>query len=66
MSRVKQLEDEIKALLPNEFQELRAWLDEYDARVWDEQFNADALAGKLDAIANLSLKDFSEGRSTEL
>ena len=66
MSRVEQLEDEIKALLPHEFRDLRAWLDEYDAQVWDEQFNADALAGKLDALADMALKDFSEGRSAEL
>jgi hypothetical protein len=66
MSRVEQLEDEIKALLPNEFRELRAWLDEYDARVWDEQFNADACSRKLDAVADLALKDLCEGRSAIL
>jgi hypothetical protein len=66
MNRVEQLEDEIKALLPSEFQELRAWLDEYDAQVWDEQYNADAPAGKLDAVADQALKDFSERRSSEL
>ena len=66
MSRVEELEGQIKALSPNEFQELRAWLAEYDAAVWDQQFHADALAGRLDAIADQALKDFSEGRSTDL
>ncbi len=66
MSRVEQLEDEIKALLPNEFRELREWLDEYDAQVWDEQFHADAHAGTLDAVAARALEDLSEGRSAEL
>jgi len=66
MSRVKELEGQIKALSSNEFQELRAWLAEYDAEIWDRQFLADAISGRLDAIADQAMKDFSEGRSTEL
>ena len=66
MSRVEELEGRIKALSSNEFQELRAWLAEYDAGVWDRQFHADAISGRLDAIADQAMKDFSEGRSTEL
>lgn len=66
MSRVEELEGRIKALSPDEFQELRAWLAEYDAEHWDRQFYADALAGRLDAVADQALKDFSEGRSTDL
>jgi len=66
VSRVEELEVRIKALSPHEFQELRAWLAEFDAEVWDRQFRADAVAGRLDAIADQALKDFSEGRSTDL
>lgn len=66
MNRVEELEGQIKALSPNEFHELRAWLAEYDADIWDRQFHSDAISGKLDAIADRALKDFSEGRSTEL
>jgi hypothetical protein len=66
MSRVEELEGQIKALSSSEFQEPRAWLAEYDAAVWDQQFHADALAGKLDPIADQALKDFAHGRSTEL
>jgi hypothetical protein len=66
MSRVEELEGQIKALSPNDFQELRAWLAEYDAAVWDQQFHADAHAGRLDAIADQALKDFSLGISTDL
>jgi hypothetical protein len=66
MSRLEELEGKIKALSPRELQELRAWLAEYDAEVWDRQFHADALAGRLDAIADQVLKDFSEDQSTDL
>ena len=57
---------QIKMLSSNEFQELRAWLAEYDAEVWDQQFHADAISGRLDAMADQAMKDFSEGRSTDL
>jgi hypothetical protein len=66
VSRVEELEGKIKALSSQEFREPPAWLAEYDAEVWDQQFHADALAGRLDAIADQALKDFSEGRSTNL
>ena len=55
VSRVEELEGRIQALSANEFQQLRSWLAEYDA---------DALAGRLDAIAERALKDLSENRST--
>ncbi len=66
MRRVEELQDRIKALSSHEFQELRAWLAEYDGGIRDRQFHADALAGRLDAIADRALKDFSEGRATDL
>ena len=66
MSRVEQLEGEIKALAAHEIQELRTWLAEYDSELWDQQFTADVNAGKLDPIADNALKDFSERRSTAL
>ena len=66
MSRVEELEGKIKALSSHELRELRAWLAEYDAEAWDRQFHADAMAGRLDAMADKALKDWSEGRSTDL
>ncbi len=45
---------------------MRTWLAEYDAEAWDQQFHADAIAGRLDAIADKALKDFSGSRSTDL
>ena len=62
MSRVEELEVKIKALSSQEFQELRAWLTEFDAEVWDGQFRADVVAGRLDAIADQALKDLAQGK----
>jgi uncharacterized coiled-coil protein SlyX len=66
VSRIEELECQIKALSSHELQELRVWLAEYDAEVWDRQFDADVTSGRLDSIADQALKDHSEHRSTEL
>jgi hypothetical protein len=66
VSRVEELEYQIKALSSAELQQLRVWLAEYEADLWDQQFDADVAACKLDAIAEQALKDHLQGRSTEL
>ena len=66
MSRVEELEGRIQSLSPDEFQELRAWLAEHDAGIWDRQLETDAFSGRLEAIADRALRDFSQGRSTDL
>lgn len=43
------------------FKELRAWLAEFDAEVWDRQIRADAAAGRLDSFADQARKDASIG-----
>jgi uncharacterized coiled-coil protein SlyX len=66
MSRVEEVEERIKALSPEELRELNTWLSRYDAEMWDRQFETDALTGKLDALAERALRDFSEQRTTDL
>jgi hypothetical protein len=66
VSRVEELEGRIRTLSPDELQELRTWLREYDDEAWDRQIEADALAGRLDALADRALQDFANNRSTEL
>lgn len=56
MSGLEELEAKIKTLSPHELQELRAWLAQYAAEVWDRQFHADAIAGRLGAMADQALK----------
>lgn len=66
MSRVEELEDTVRALSPEELRQFRDWLDSWDAERWNRQFAADALGGKLDAIADRALKDLAENRATGL
>ncbi|PYV16502.1 MAG: hypothetical protein DMG21_11520 [Acidobacteria bacterium] len=66
MSKLEEIEDQIKTLTPEELTELRGWFQEYDAKAWDEQFERDVKEGKLDRVADQALRDHAAGRSTKL
>ena len=66
MSKVQQLEKQIEQLSPAELAEFRRWYAEFDAQVWDRQFEADVRAGKLDALAEKALREHAAGKFTEL
>ncbi|HUN80295.1 MAG TPA: hypothetical protein VMV81_02185 [Phycisphaerae bacterium] len=63
---LKDIETAIENLSPNDFAAFRHWFAEYDSRQWDEQIERDAAEGRLDSLAEEALKDFREGRCTEL
>jgi len=66
VSRVEEITEQLRTLSGAELRELRAWLDEYENHVWDEQFEADVAAGRWDALAEKTLQDHREGKSTRL
>jgi len=66
MSTAREIEAAIRQLPADELAELRAWFVEFDAAEWDRQFEEDVAAGRLDALADEALRDFREGRTTEL
>ena len=66
MSRVEEIEEQLRKLSGPELRELRAWLDEYENRNWDEQFDAEFAAGKWDELGEQALLDHREGKSTAL
>lgn len=66
LSRVEQIEGQIKELTSEELQSLRAWFAEYDAEMWDRRFEADVQSGKLDRLAEDALREHEAGRSTKL
>jgi hypothetical protein len=66
VSRVKEIAGQVRALSGPELRELRAWLDEYKDKVWDEKFETEVTAGKWDALAEEALRDHREGKSTPL
>jgi hypothetical protein len=66
MTEVEQLERGIENLTPEQLAKFRAWFLEFDARVWDQQIEADAKAGKLDGLIAEALADYKAGKAREL
>ena len=63
---IQELEQAVTQLPPKELARFREWFDEFDAQVWDKQFEADAEFGKLDKIAEQTLNDYRTGKAKEL
>jgi hypothetical protein len=66
MSKIQNIEREVKGLNPDELQAFRKWFWEFDAQEWDRQFEQDALSGKLDSLADTAIKAFKSGRCPEI
>ena len=66
MSTIEEIEDAIRKLPDDDLAALRAWFAEFDAAAWDRQFERDVAEGRLDALADEALRDFREGRCTDL
>lgn len=66
MSTVTEIERAIEQLPPEEFVRLRDWFAERDSARWDQQFESDVAAGRLDALAAKALQHLNDGRCTDL
>lgn len=66
MTTVQELERQIEGLSPEELAAFRKWFAEFDAELWDRQFDADVQAGKLDALAQRALRDHANGKTTKI
>ncbi|CAN5400343.1 hypothetical protein BH09GEM1_BH09GEM1_28200 [soil metagenome] len=66
MSKIEQLEHEVETLSAPELSEFRRWFLDFDAAAWDDQFTADAQAGKLDVLAEAALRQHRSGQSRAL
>jgi hypothetical protein len=63
MTTMEAIKSAVSKLKPQDLARFRAWFEEYDATVWDKQFEDDVRSGKLDKIANQALVDFEKGNS---
>ncbi|NOS77737.1 MAG: hypothetical protein HOP35_07300 [Nitrospira sp.] len=66
MSKVEAIEEQIEKLSPQELAAFRRWYAAFDAEIWDRQFETDAKAGKLDALAEKALRAHTSGQSKPL
>ena len=59
---VEELEKAVAELPPDKLAKFEAWFEKFAADAWDRQIEQDAKSGKLDKLAEESLKEFREGR----
>ncbi len=65
MSTIIEIEKAVSRLSQDDLARFREWFDEYDAKMWDKQFERDAKSGKLDPAANHAIADFRAGKYKE-
>ena len=63
---VQEIETAISKLPPDQLAALGEWFDEYRAEEWDRQIEADAKAGRLDALVQEAQADIAAGRTRPL
>ncbi len=66
MTTLETAENLVTQLTPDELARFRRWFAEFDGDVWDAQIEADAAAGKLDALGAEALAEYHAGRATEI
>jgi hypothetical protein len=66
MTAVEVVEKEIEKLSLKELDEFRLWFMKYDSDAWDMQIEADAAAGKLDALAKEAIAEYESGKAREI
>ncbi len=48
---IHEIEEAISQLPPDDLARFREWYEEFDAQIWDAQFEEDSGSGRLDRIA---------------
>ncbi|MYC71559.1 MAG: hypothetical protein F4X17_12705 [Gemmatimonadetes bacterium] len=66
MQAVQELQSAVSQLSVDELACFREWFDEFDAEVWDRQFEKDVKSGSLDQLAEQAIVDFRAGKCKEL
>src|SRR5712691_6184916 len=63
---VRELEAAVSNLSHEELAAFRKWFVEFDAEIWDKQFEEDVAAGRFDAVIREVDEDIRAGRLTDL
>jgi hypothetical protein len=66
MSSLQEIETAISQLSKDELTAFRIWFAEFDAEIWDRQFEEDVASGRLNKLADRALQHLREGRCTDL
>jgi len=66
MKTIDRIKTEVERLPATDLASFRAWFAKFDAQNWDQQFERDVAAGKLDRLAERAIKHAKAGRCTAL
>jgi hypothetical protein len=66
MSNLQEIETAISQLSSDELIAFRTWFAEFDAEMWDRQFEEDVAADRLNGLAEQALQHLQQGRCTDL
>lgn len=66
MSGIEEIDQAVQNLGPGELSRFRDWFQEFDALAWDERFERDVVAGKLDGLADTALAAHRRGDTRPL
>ena len=62
INTLQEIESAVSQLSLEELTAFRTWFAEFDAAIWDQQFEADVEAGRLDALAERTFQHLRERR----
>jgi len=66
MNTVQEIEKAIIQLPKDDLGILGEWFEEFEAKMWDKQFEEDVQSGKLEKLADKAIADFRAGKCKEL
>ncbi|MBI5573100.1 MAG: hypothetical protein HY919_00925 [Elusimicrobia bacterium] len=66
MNAVQEIEKAITRLPKDDLLVLREWFEEFEAKMWDNQFKEDVQSGKIEKLADGVIADFRAGKCKEL
>ncbi|NQV28560.1 MAG: hypothetical protein HQ518_29760 [Rhodopirellula sp.] len=63
---LQELEKTVSELTPEQLAKFREWFITFDAAQWDQRFESDVAAGRLDRLADEMIQEHQAGKSTGL
>jgi hypothetical protein len=63
MSNLQEIEQAVSQLSSEDLAAFRDWFAEFDAEIWDRQFEKDVAAGRLDQLAKKAVQHLQQSRS---
>ena len=66
MTRIDDIKQAVSTLSPDEMAAFRAWFDELQEQLWDEQIERDEKGGKLDWLVDEALAEHTAGQTRRL